>query len=146
MSYDQFYERQPNGPTAGPVQTSAPSPTLPPSMGTPASAPVGDGTAPVPAGSITVVQEDRYDLAFPIKAADGSDITFLKLRRLKAKEMKGVDPKTSDGKFGGALKFIAEMNGLPADTLDELDAVDVIELVGKVAPFLVRGTGVTPSA
>lgn len=146
MSYDQFYEPQLNGPTAVPVQTSAPSPTLPPNMGMPVAAPVGDGTAPVPAAGIKVAQEDRYDLAFPIKAADGSDITFLKLRRLKGKEMKGIDPTPSDGKFGGMLKFVAEMNGLPAETLDELDAFDVIELVGKVTPFLGRGTGVTPSA
>ncbi|NQE47981.1 phage tail assembly protein [Herbaspirillum rubrisubalbicans] len=146
MSYDQLYEAQSNGPTGGPVQTSAPSPTLPPSMGTPVSAPVGDGVFPIPAAGIKVAQEIRYDLAFPIKAADGSDITFLKLRRLKAWEMKAVEVKKGDGNIGITLKYVAEMNGLPADTLDELDAVDVLELVGAVSPFLARVTGATPSA
>lgn len=107
-------------------------------MGQPAAAALGSGPIGAP---LQVSIETTYELAFPITDATGYVITSLRLRRLKAKEMKVLNPKPSDGKFGAALQFIAVMNNLPEDVMEELDAVDVIELVGAAAPFLARGTG-----
>lgn len=92
------------------------------------------------------MNEVTYKLAYPVTAPDGELITELKLRRLKAREMKTVDPQPSDGKFGAALLFVALMNNLPNSVMDELDAADVLELIGEAAPFLARGDGETQSS
>lgn len=86
-----------------------------------------------------------FTLSYPVTAPDGAEITELTLRRLKAKEMKVVDPQQADGKIGAVLKFVAVMNNLPNSVMDELDGADVLELIGECAPFLARGTGGTPS-
>lgn len=87
-----------------------------------------------------------FTLAYPVTAPDGAEITELSLRRLKAKEMKTVDPQPSDGKIGAVLKYVAVMSNVPAAVMDELDAADVLALVGEASDFLARGTGETPSA
>jgi hypothetical protein len=86
-----------------------------------------------------------YSLAYPVTAPDGAQVTEFRLRRLKAKEMKHVDPERKDGQFGAVLKFVAIMSGVPDMVMDELDAADVIGLVAEAAPFLGSGTGATPS-
>jgi hypothetical protein len=87
-----------------------------------------------------------FTLEYPVTAPDGDEIKELKLRRLKGKEMKGVDLSPADGKIGGVLKFVAAMNDLPSSVMDELDGADVLELIGEASPFLARGTGATPSS
>ncbi|WP_075259040.1 phage tail assembly protein [Herbaspirillum camelliae] len=142
MSYDQLYPELASE-TAPAVQTPAqvPSPTLPP----PVAAPVGDGAAPLPLDGLKV-DAVTYQLKVPILAEDGFEIKTLKLRRLKGREMKGLNPSPAEGRVGLQLQMIAAMNGLPHEVLDELDAVDVIALLGESAPFLVGVTGATPSA
>lgn len=86
-----------------------------------------------------------YKLSFPIVAADGEEITELQLRRLKARELKLVDPQPADGKIGAVLRFVALMNNLPASTMDELDAADALALIGEASAFLAPGPGAQPS-
>ncbi len=76
---------------------------------------------------------------------DGTELTSLKLYRMKAGKMKTVELDPTDGKIGGVLKFVALMNGISPTELDELDGGDMLELVGEVSPFLARRTGGTPS-
>jgi hypothetical protein len=108
-------------------------------MPSPVSAPVDVNPAPVPAESIAITAS--HLLAYPILGPDGFEITVVKFRRLKARDLKGVDIEKADGKFGNLLKFVAAMNGLPGDAYDELDAADVLDVSQKAAPFLGSGTG-----
>lgn len=142
QTYEPFYPAT-SQEAAPAVQTSAqvPSATLP----APVAAPVGDGVAPLPLDGLKV-DAVTYALKVPILAPDGFEIKILKLRRLKAREMKGLNPSPAEGRVGTQLQLIAAMNGLPHEVLDDLDAVDVLALLGESAPFLVGVTGATPSA
>lgn len=91
------------------------------------------------------METKTFKLSYPVTAPDGAQIAELTLRRLKAKEMKAVDPQPSDGKIGAVLKFVAVMSNLPNSVMDELDGGDAMELIAEAAPFLARGTGETPS-
>lgn len=150
-NYASMYEvNSPSALAPSGVQTSAPdiealaaAAAVPVQQAAPAL-PVAASAAPAPAQAQVVIQ-GSHTLDFPITAPDGFEIKVLQLKRLKARELKGVDLKPADGKFGGMLKFVAAMNGLPGDALDELDAADVIQLADKVSPFLSSGTGVTRS-
>lgn len=87
-----------------------------------------------------------FTLAYPVTAPDGTEVKELTLRRLKAREMKTVDPQSGDGKVGAVLKYVAVMAGVPSAVMDELDAADVLALMPEASDFLARGTGETPSA
>jgi len=86
-----------------------------------------------------------YHLHHPIKLKDGSGLSVLYLRRPKGREMRDVE-LSGKMKMGVIMDIVGKMCSLLPEEVDEIDAADMMEIVGVVSPFLVVGTGETPSA
>lgn len=69
----------------------------------------------------------KIDLKFPLKLADGRELTSLTLRRAKVRDLKQamkVNEKTEDQEIG----LIAQLCGLLPEDLEEMDLADYRQL------------------
>jgi hypothetical protein len=78
-----------------------------------------------------------YPLKYPIIFGETS-IVELTLRRAKAKDMIAIE-NAQDAGAGSAmitLAFLASINGVPVEALEELDAEDLTDVSEKIVGFL----------
>jgi len=79
-------------------------------------------------GSITIT------LSAAIVGPTGQPLAELSLRRPKAKDFRAMD--NAKGEIGKSLALAAQLSGIPAPLLDNLDGSDFIELSEAVQGFL----------
>lgn len=89
--------------------------------------------------SVTVIELDA-----PIQA-HGETISVLTLRRPKAKELRDM-PIRSDMKMGDLFGVAAACADIPPSAFDQLDASDLMKVMGVVGGFLGVGDGTTQSS
>lgn len=81
----------------------------------------------------------RLDLEYPVTIGEGSNIekiTFLDIRRAKAKDKRAFDSATeSDGEF----LYLATLTGQPVSVIEELDMKDMLKAQKVVSDFLGDG-------
>lgn len=85
------------------------------------------------------MSDDRivYKLQFPIRIGDEEPITEFRMRRLKAKDIKGIPSSLSDQERG--LRVLSRLSGQPDHVIDELDGVDLAALGDIVDGFFPTG-------
>lgn len=81
-----------------------------------------------------------YTLHMPIKQADGSDLTVIKLRRPTAREMRSMSI-TTKFTMGQMLDLVGVIAGLSSDEVDLIDGADVLNIMEIFTPFLDSGAG-----
>ncbi len=87
----------------------------------------------------------KIDLKYPIpvKGEGGTlvEVSTLTMGRLKAKHFKTLPSSIFDGEGknvtpGEMIPMIAVLTGVPEESIDELDAADLLEIGAKLADFL----------
>lgn len=86
----------------------------------------------------------KVPLSEPLKLTGGTEITELVMARPKAKHLRTMQMTTKPS-MGMLLDLAAELAGLTAEEIDELEAADTMEVVEKLGPFLVKDDGTKPS-
>jgi hypothetical protein len=86
-------------------------------------------------------------LSQPLKLKGGSEITELVMARPKARHLRTM-PMVSKPSMNMILDLAAELAGLTAEEIDELEAADAMEVVVALGPFLAKddGTKRSPSS
>lgn len=81
---------------------------------------------------------NAYPLKYPFDLPDGTQLTELKLRRAKAKDIIALETAAKEGRGNAAvtLAFLGSVNGLSVDELSEIDAEDLLEVSELVVGFL----------
>lgn len=72
-------------------------------------------------------------LAYPIKDGHGNEVTELKIRRAKAKDMRKMRGETE---MEQTLGLLATLTGLVPEDIDELDASDLIKASAELEKML----------
>ncbi|QPC44640.1 phage tail assembly protein [Kaustia mangrovi] len=75
-----------------------------------------------------------YTLLHP-KEIGGHKITTVTLRRPTGKDIRAVGSVTRLENTDFLVKQVADLSGLPLETIDELDGEDVLNLIEKVSVF-----------
>ncbi|MDR1311928.1 MAG: phage tail assembly protein [Burkholderiaceae bacterium] len=88
-------------------------------------------------------QEKTIDLAYPVRTPDGSVLKQIKITRIKARHIKGMDISELQ-KLDGNLQMMARMNNLPNSVMDELDMADISKAMEVLQSFLEDTGGGTP--
>ncbi len=74
----------------------------------------------------------------------GETVDKLTVRRATAREMREL-PIGGTKKMGDLYDFAAACCDIPPSSIDQLDAADMVSLMGVVSGFLDAGIGETPS-
>ena len=74
----------------------------------------------------------------------GETVDTLTVRRATAREMREL-PIGGTKKMGDLYDFAAACCDIPPSSIDQLDAADMVSLMGVVSGFLDAGIGETPS-
>ena len=83
-----------------------------------------------------MAETDTIALHYPIEV-DGVAVTHLTIpTRLKTRHMRIVQDNAKDGDVAALVALLANMTGLSAAAIDDLDVVDFMELQERVMGFL----------
>ena len=79
----------------------------------------------------------NLDYPIEIKSPNGGVTTAasITLRRMKAKDLKHVKPDTADNPYS-TIPLIAALAGIPIESADEIDMIDLKKIQEKLSVFL----------
>ena len=86
----------------------------------------------------TASSTHAFPLKFPFETADGTRIGALTLRRARAKDILALEAeaKRSGSNTAVTLTFLASVNDLKLEDIENIDAEDMIDLSEVVLNFL----------